>query len=136
MANVIHRTTLEYRRSASESDHPEPAWKHNPDMSAVAAVPPRYWKAPPDWDAPSAGPLEMTQAEKDAADAAILETSKDNELAPLQAGDYPDLLRALALVLMDEINLIRAEIETRHSQASLPQRTPAQLIAALRAKMG
>jgi hypothetical protein len=69
MADVIHRTTLEFRRSVNEPNFPEPAWKWNPDMSAVTGVDRRYWKAPPSWDG-VAGPLEMTQPEKDAVDAA------------------------------------------------------------------
>ena len=68
MADVIHRTTLEFRRSVNEPDFPEPAWKWNPDMSAVVGVPARYWKAPADWN--TQGPQEMTQPEKDVVDAA------------------------------------------------------------------
>lgn len=69
MADVIHRTTLEFRGSVHTPDFPEPAWKHNPNMTAVAAVPSRYWKAPPSWDG-DVGPVEMTQGEKDTVDAA------------------------------------------------------------------
>jgi hypothetical protein len=70
MADVIHRTTLEFLRSRNEPEYPEPVWKHNPDMTAVAGVPPKYWKAPADWAPAGAGPVEMTQPEKDAVDAA------------------------------------------------------------------
>lgn len=68
MANVIHRTTLEFRPSVNEPDFPEPTWKWNPEMSGVAGVPSHYWKAPADWNAAGAGPVEMSQAEKDAVD--------------------------------------------------------------------
>ena len=71
MANVIHRTTLEFRRSANEPDFPEPTWKWNPDMAGVAGVPEKYWKAPADWDAGGAGPVEMTAPEKAAVDAVL-----------------------------------------------------------------
>lgn len=71
MANVIHRTTLAYVPSANTPDYPEPTWKHNPDMSAVAAVPTKYWKAPANWDATSTtGPVEMSAGEKTAVDTA------------------------------------------------------------------
>lgn len=70
MAAVIHRTTLQYIPSANEPDHPEPTWKWSPNMAAVAGIPFRYWKAPADWSAAGAGPVEMTQAEKDAVDLA------------------------------------------------------------------
>lgn len=72
MANVIHRTMLQFIPSVNTPDFPEPTWKHSPDMSAVASVPQKYWKAPVDWDAVGAGPVEMSAGEKTAADAAIL----------------------------------------------------------------
>lgn len=71
MSNVIHRTTLEFYPSVNEPDYPEPTWKWNPDMTAVAGVPGYYWKAPADWNAVGAGPVVMSQAEKDAVDAAM-----------------------------------------------------------------
>lgn len=67
MANVIHRTTLRFMPSVNEPDYPEPAYKWNPDMSQVAAVPPKYWK----WDAVGERPVEMTAPEKATVDAAI-----------------------------------------------------------------
>lgn len=73
MANVIHRTTLEFRGSVHTPNFPEPTWKHSPDMTAVGAIPSKYWKAPVDWDAVGAGPVEMTQGEKDAVDSAEAE---------------------------------------------------------------
>jgi len=69
--DVIHRTTLEFRRSVHTPDFPEPAWKHSPDMTAVAGVPGIYWKAPADWDAVGAGPEVQTAPEQAATDAAI-----------------------------------------------------------------
>lgn len=102
MANVIHRTTLEFRRSANEPDFPEPEWQHAPDMSAVAGVPRRYWKAPADWGAPGAGPVEMAQAEKDAVDAAILEAARDSTAGQLE--NLEDIFRAFVLALLDERN--------------------------------
>jgi len=71
MANVIHRTTLQFVPSVNTPDYPEPTWKHNPVMTAVAAVPQKYWKAPADWNAVGAGPVEMTTGEKATVDAAI-----------------------------------------------------------------
>lgn len=69
MADVIHRTTLEFRGSVHTPDFPEPTWKHNPNMTGVVGVPSIYWKAPPTWIG-DVGPVEMTQGEKDAVDAA------------------------------------------------------------------
>lgn len=75
MADVIHRTTLEFRRSVSTPDFPEPTWKHNPNMSGVDGVEQKYWKAPPTWVG-DVGPLEMTAPEKAVVDAAELAASK------------------------------------------------------------
>lgn len=70
MADVIHRTTLTFVRSVNTPDYPEPVWKWNPNMDGVAGVDRRYWKAPASWIG-DVGPLEMTPAEKVAADAAF-----------------------------------------------------------------
>lgn len=125
MANVIHRTTLQFLQSVNTPDYPEPTWKHNPDMSQVAGLAERYWK----WDSGTERPISQTAGEKTATDAAILAAAKDGAVAPLAASDVPDLLRALALVVMDEVNILRA-------QHSLPARTVAQLQTALKNKMG
>ncbi len=127
MADVIHRTTLEFRRSVNEPDFPEPTWKHSPDMSAVAGIAPQYWKAPPDWDAANAGPLEMSQAEKDVVDAAALNASRDSTAAELD--ELEGALRAFALTVLDEINTLRSE-------HALAPRTIAQLKTAMRNKLG
>ena len=68
--NVIHRKTLEFKPSVNTPDYPEPEWKHDPNMKAVAGVDSRYWKAPADWDASDAGPVVMTRDEKASADEA------------------------------------------------------------------
>lgn len=102
MANVIHRTTLQFLRSVNDPDYPEPTWKHNPDMSAVAGVPNIYWKAPADWNAPGAGPVEMTAGEKAAVDTAILEAARDGKSA--QFDDLESEFRQLALATLGEVN--------------------------------
>lgn len=127
MADVIHRTTLRFLPSVNEPDYPEPTWKWNPDMTAVAGVPQIYWKAPADWDVVNAGPVEMTQPEKDAVDAAILTAARDGTAGALDFAEGFE--RAFALVVLDEINTLRAE----HALAA---RTITQLKTALRNKLG
>lgn len=151
MANVIHRTTLQFLRSVNEPDYPEPTWKHNPDMSAVAGVAEKYWKAPPDWNAPSAGPVEQDAGEKAATDAALLTAGRDSETATFD--DLESYLRAIVLVLVDElndhstaINGILDAIDNANNLADMksavaliadvPQRTPAQARTAIRNKLG
>ena len=66
MANVINKSTKEYRTSIHTPMYDPADWLINPDVSAVISVPQKYWKL-------VGSPLsvvEMTQAEKDAVDAA------------------------------------------------------------------
>jgi len=132
--NVIHRRTLEYRTSVHTPDHPESEWKHGPDLSAVAVVPSRYWKAPADWDAPGAGPVQMTQQEKDAVDAqadADTRTSlRGDALASLMENrdGRALVIRAFARIVLDEINALRAN-------AGLSARTWPQMVAAFQSKI-
>lgn len=70
--DVIHRTNLQYVPGVVAANYPEPTWKHSPVMTAVASVPFRYWKAPADWNAVGAGPVEMSSGEKAVVDAAIV----------------------------------------------------------------
>ena len=94
-------------------------WFLNPDVSAVIGHPERYWSTPSD---PA---VLMSQAERDAVDAQIIDDQKDGELSKLNA---KDLLAAVALVMLDEINLLRG----LHGN---PQRTIANLKAAIRSKL-
>ena len=124
MADVINRTTLELRRSVNTPDYPEPTWQASPDLSQIVGVAQKHRK----WDSVADRPVAMTTAEQAAVDAAALTARKDAEVAPLSAANTPDLLRALALVLRDEVNILRA-------QHGLADRSVAQLKNALKGKM-
>ena len=65
MADVLNRTTLQYLQSVNTPDYPVVDWVINPDLSGVAGVPQKYWKLTGDVVS------EMSQAEKDAVDAAV-----------------------------------------------------------------
>lgn len=43
MANVLNRVTKEYRTSVNTPDFPVAQWIINPDLSAVAGLPSKYW---------------------------------------------------------------------------------------------
>jgi len=64
MSDVLNRTTLEYLHSVSTPRYPVADWVINPDMSAVAGVPRKYWKLTGD------AVLPMDAAERAAVDAA------------------------------------------------------------------
>jgi hypothetical protein len=63
MSNVIHRTTFKYLESVNTPDYPAKDWLHNPDLSLVSGVSPKYWKVDGDTV------VEMSVAEKEAKDA-------------------------------------------------------------------
>lgn len=145
MANVLNRLSVLFLRSVHEPDYPVQDWIINPDITAVASLPTRYWKI--SGDTVSA----MSQAEMDAVDAAALTTSRDATATEL---DEPEaLFRAFYMVLLDELNA-RADkingvldaIDASTSFADLktrigaipnyPLRTAGQLRTALRNKLG
>jgi hypothetical protein len=95
----------------------------NPDLSPVAGVPERYWKVV------GSAVAEYSQAEKDAqdaADAAALDAAIRASGKQHFDGQIPVglAMRAFAKIVMDEINILRA-------QHSLPDRTLEQLKSAI-----
>jgi len=79
MADVIHRVTLAQQFSVNTPDFPAGSWIINPDLSALAGVEKKYWKVSGD------SVLEMSQAEKDAADAGDLPAAKRSKCAAVDA---------------------------------------------------
>jgi hypothetical protein len=96
-------------------------WILEPDLSAVVGQPARYWDITGDVVS------LMDQAARDAVDAQLLSDRRDNTADLLDGVE--NINRAFALVVLDEINTLRA-------QHSLPDRTIAQLKTALRNKLG
>jgi len=119
VANALNRITLQLKRSVNTPDYPIADWVINPDLSPVIGVANEYWKLLGDVVS------EMSQAEKDAIDLANLEASKDTTANTIDVDPY---LRAFALIMLDEINNLRA-------QHGLNPRTKAQLKTALRNKL-
>ena len=98
-------------------------WIHAPDLSAVAGFPNVYWIIIGDVIS------LMSQTERDAVDAAILETRRDSVAAELDA--LEGILRAFMKIVLSEINIVRAGLKP-----SLPARTFTQLKSALRNELG
>lgn len=98
-------------------------WIWKPDLGAVGNFASKYWVIA--GDAVSL----MDQAARDAVDAqeAASEVAEDRAENKLRIDDER-VLKALALVMLDEINLLR-------SKHSLAPRTKAQLITAIKAKV-
>lgn len=108
MATVINRNTKQYLMSVHTPDYPALDWIHNPIIPLCAL---KYWKIVGD------EVLEMSQAEKEAIDLAeqqayelYLENLKD--LTNLNAiENYDKLVKAFALLTLDQINNIREWLE-------------------------
>ena len=143
MANVINRDTLQFLTSQNTPDFPDPPWKINPDMTQVVGVPSYHQK----WDVGADRPIPMTAGEIAAFDAAALDADADAALGPLAGANIVDVTRALALVLLDENNLLRDQCNTLrdgivffHPGAAgsipvMPARDKTQIIGALKGKM-
>ena len=92
MASVLNKITLQYLQSVNTPDYPTVDWLINPDISAVVNVPHRYWKLVGNTV------VEMTQAEKDAVEAQLLQARKD-AVTDLDRAGLKDILTALIEVL-------------------------------------
>lgn len=119
-------------------------WIVDADLSAVEGVQAKYWNIAGDVIS------EMTDVEKRAVDAAERSAARDTELGKInKVGRFET---ALALIFLDQfnavstrINAIQAAIRSAESLADvktavsgladMETRTPAQLKAAMRAKM-
>lgn len=122
MASVLNRTTKQYLRSVNTPDYPTAEWIINPDVSALAGVPVKYWKVSGD------SVTEMTQAEKDAVDAAEGSARVAAIKAELKArfDQEADNTKALGLLMLELYQLIRSELKPAALNNPLPDITPAQ----------
>lgn len=119
MANALNRVTKQFKRSVNTPDYPEADWIINPDLSSVIGYPNKYWSIIGDVVS------LLAQAERDAIDLAELEAGKDATANTIDTDPY---LKAFALIMLDEINILRAN-------DGLNPRTKAQLKTALRGKL-
>jgi len=98
-ADVINRTTLELKLSVNTPDFPVGTWIISPDLSALTAVPQKYWKISGDLV------LEMTSGEKAVVDAALAPPATDGTglwIASAPANDADAITRlATALKALD-----------------------------------
>lgn len=136
MPNFLHRTDKTYLRSYSGNKLPEPISNYieDPDLSAVEGQPVRYWEI-------SGDTVTLAdQATRDAIDAQLLSDQRDAVAAQLEQQE--DIMRAFALVVLDEINTLRQQFNTTTAETNqlttttLADRTVQQLKTALRNKLG
>jgi hypothetical protein len=151
MSSAVDTNTMNYLPSVNTPDVPAtPNWRINDaqaDALYAAGKPTQYWKV-------NGGNVivEMTQAEKDAVDAANLVLRRDAGVAS-QLDAVESIMRATVLVLLDEFNAHAAKINAMLTAvdnaanladlktaygaiADYPARTVAQIRAAIRNKLG
>ncbi len=117
--NVLNRTTKQYLTSGNTPDYPLVDWIHSPNLSAVSGFDSKYWVIIGD------SVTLMTQSERDAVDLSESESTKDNIAGMIDSDPYS---KAFALVMLDEINILRSE-------HGLGNRTKPQLKTAVRSKL-
>lgn len=123
MAAVLNRVTKEFKGSAHTPNFDPADWIINPDLSAVAGQPNKYWLINGDV-VTLASPAERTVID-DALAATRAAKDKEEEKNRF---DNERVLKAFAELVLDQFNVLRA-IE------GLPDLTFAQLRTAIRDKI-
>ena len=106
-----------------------------PDLSAVVGVPPMYWIITGDVVS------EMSQAEKDAVDAANLSSGRDDAIEA-DIDNLESTMRQLAKMMVSELNILRQQFNTTTAESNqltdtaLADRTMAQVKSQLRNDLG
>jgi len=117
--NWLNRLTNAFHTNTSPADMAKrygvlTDWIYDPDMSAVAGQPDKYWSITGDVVS------LMSQTERDAVDAAEAQAEIDADRIQQKARMNERLLKALAVYFAKEINILRGI-------ASLPPRTVQQV---------
>lgn len=109
MPDVLNRTTKQIRRSVdvTEGNYPETEWIWSPDLSAVDGWVNKYWiiEAYPGVSITLAD--QATRDQIDADEAAADAAAKTS--AAKERYDAEDVFKALAVLIVDELNILRAE---------------------------
>lgn len=136
MADVLNRTTKQYLQSVNTPDFDPADWIINPDLTAVAGQPVRYWLIAGDTVSLA------DQSTRDAIDAAL---AADREATQKESAkdefDVERVLKALAELMVDEFNTLRQQFNTTTAEVvgatntNFQDRTFDQLRTAIRNKI-
>lgn len=102
MASVLNRTTRQFITSANTPEYPVGQWIIEPNLSAVTGFGSQYWIITGDVV------TLMTQGQRDAVDATVLGTRRDDAVAKID--QVEEILRAVVLIILDEINELRSQV--------------------------
>ncbi len=137
MPNYFHRKRKQVLLSFSPASLPDPASNYifMPDLNAVAGVPSIYWTIMGD------AVSEMSQAEKDAVDEAILSNARDSIIEE-DIDNLESTMRQLTQMTIREINILRQQFNTTTAEVaqltdtSFADRTMAQVKSQMRSDLG
>ena len=137
MGDFLHRITKQHLISTSPNDLLEPIGKYisNPDLSAVAGFPSRYWVITGDVIS------LMSQAEQDVVDAAVESARRDAQIAG-EVDRLESVLRQIVKLVVNELNILRQQFNTTTGESqqltdtNLADRTLAQVRNQLRSGLG
>lgn len=130
MADVFNRITPQYIQSVHTPDFNPADWAINPDVSAAVGQPVRYWFLTGATNAEGAEIVDIVDAATQASIDAAIADGRNVADQTGQKNAYVEqrVLEGMALVLLDEINILRAE-------HALADRTAAQARTAVNAKI-
>lgn len=139
MASVFHRTDGIYFPSVNTPDFDPATWIINPDTTAVAGQPTKYWIIDP----PGSDTIRLADAAEQAAIDAQIADDLDAQDRQGQKDAYVTqrVLEGMALVLLDEINILRDQFNTTTAEVpsatntNLTDRTASQARIAVNAKI-
>jgi hypothetical protein len=77
MANVLNKSTFEYKKSVNTTEYLDGNWLINPDLSEVEGVETRFWKLV------DSNVVEMTEEEKESVINSNIEIVKQTKIAAL-----------------------------------------------------
>lgn len=137
MGIYLHRITKQLLISVSPNSLTEPLANYidDPDLLAVAGIPSIYWIITGDII------TEMSQGEKDAVDAVILSTARDDAIQA-DIDNLESVMRQLTQMMLREINILRQQFNTTTAESNqltdtaLADRTLAQAKSQLRSDLG
>ena len=102
MADVLNISTLVYLQSVHTPDYPPSEWLINPDLSAVRGVDRLYWKID------KGAVVPMTQAERDAVDAAIKQAQIDSAVQAVDKDLLAATLETIGVILQTADDVVAA----------------------------
>ena len=128
MANVLNRTTKEFRRSVNTPDYPVENWIINPDLSSLIETDSKYWVIEGDTV------RDMTDVEKDVVDAdEASATEAAAKIAAKAVIDGADPIMNKTLTAIAEV--IQDELQALKNNTPLASRTMDQLKQAAKDKI-